>query len=281
METHDTSKWKKGSYQCTLADSLLKIINQWKLDREESWAVEGGVENISEEIAERIDSEKLLTKAEVFEIIENMADSVIATSKDLGQCQSRKKKVGDWINIFGLANDMHKYSEEHFEMFLARNMTEKLSSAAVRMMSLDGVMFSLDHLVLSPDVTNFLRLVIRTYIWGFDGECIILCCSAMEKAFANKVTYEMCEKQFGERLGKLQEFSLIGRIKIAKQEGLINERIAKEANEIRLRANAVLRNDPRLVEKVENTIHNTIEVISAITKGYDPRGKWWFERLLK
>jgi len=73
-------------------------------------------------------------------------------------------------------------------------------------------------------------------------------------------------------LGKRQNYSLEDRIVVAKQESILNDEIAKIATDIRQRGNKVIHEDPKLIEKVRETIKGAIRVISVVTSGVDPFG---------
>src|SRR4030042_2827491 len=135
-------------------------------------------------------------------------------------------------------------------------------------MSLENEIYITGKIHLTPTVKDFLRLVMRSYLWGFDTESVILCRSAMEKAFENRVTYEMCEKYFGPPHGG--DYSLQARVIVAKREGMLNDEIAEIATKIRLRGNTALHRDPNATKNIYETITDTIRVISVITDGYDP-----------
>jgi hypothetical protein len=91
----------------------------------------------------------------------------------------------------------------------------------------------------------------------------------MEMAIKDKVSFEMCEKRFGKRRKNQQDYSLVDRIAVAKQEGLFDDEIAQIATNIRLRGNVVLHNDPNVKEKVTQTILETVRVIKIVTSGKD------------
>jgi len=261
MERNIRHNWGRGTYRYPLRYSLERVINQWKSDRQESWA-----KGISEDIKDIIDDveflldKRPLKKGEIFEIIEKCADAAIAASNNFDPMEFAADNYG--------SPGLIRYTIERLEAYFAENLIEKIEEAAKRLMSLENDLYYVRTIRLTPAVKDFLRLVRRSYLWGFDTECVILCRSAMEKALENRVTYEICEKYFGPPRGG--GYSLQDRIIAAKQEGILNDETAEIATNIRLRGNTALHEDPNATKDIYGTITDTIRAISVITDGFDP-----------
>ncbi len=272
MKDDHKNDWKQGSYKYPLKGSLQAVIDQWKDDRVESWTKPGvpeDIQNIIDDLEENFTSDRPFTKEEILEMVEELAEGVKVASQKLAKSKALQK-FGGQISHFYENTDLFRYVEEHLEAYLANDAVEEIRDAAIRLMSLEMELSVIENLILNQAVTDFLRLVTRCYTWGFYAECIIVCRSAMEKAIQDKVNYEMCEKQLGRRLGKRQNYSLEDRIVVAKQESILNDEIAKIATDIRQRGNKVIHEDPKLIEKVRETIKGAIRVISVVTSGVDP-----------
>jgi hypothetical protein len=261
MERNIKHNWGQETYRYPLRYSLERVIDQWKSDRQESWA-----KGISEDINDIIDDvefsldKRQFKKEEIFEIIEKCADAAIAASNNFDPLE---------FNAYYYASPgLIRYTIERLEAYFAENLVEKIEEAAKRLMSLEDDLYHVRKIRLTPAVKDFLLLVRRSYLWGFDTESVILCRSAMEKALENRVTYEICEKYFGPPHGG--GYSLQDRIIAAKREGILNDETAEIAEKIRLRGNTALHKDPNATKDIYGTIRDTIRVISVITDGFDP-----------
>jgi hypothetical protein len=261
MERDIRHNWGQGTYRYPLRYSLERAINQWKSDRQESWT-KGIPENIKD-IIDDIEAslgERPLKKEEIFEIIEKCVEAAIATSNNFDPMEF----VANNYASPGLI----RYAMERLEAYFAENSIEKIEEAASRLMSLENELYITGNLHLTPAVKDFLQLVMRSYLWGFDAECIILCRSAMENAIKNRVTDDMCEKHLGP--STREHYSLPDRIFAAKREGILNDEITKIATSIKWRGDTTVHKDPNATKNIYGTITDTIRVISVITDGYDP-----------
>jgi len=257
MERGFKHNWGQGTYKYPLGDSLKIAINQWKDNRQESWAksgIPGNIKNIIENLEETFGG-RPLKKKEVFKIVEEFAEAVIATNKNLVNSRNLTEFERGLINYFYEETDLFRYTEEHLEVYLAENAIEKIEKATRRLMSLEWELYTIKNLHLIPAVTDFLQLVTRSYIWGFDTECTILCRSAMEQAIENRVG---------------SGYRLVDLINVAKKKGVINNDIADIAHKIREKANKILHRDPNVTEDALGTIKETVRVISVVTGGHDP-----------
>jgi len=267
MEDGHKDDWKQRSYKYPLKVSLQAVIDRWKNDRVESWTKLGvpkDIQNIIDDLEEDFDSDRPFTKEEIFEMIEKLTKALKTVYKHPAKADSLNDFETVDLNLFDNTIELFKYTKESLEACLAESAIDKVAEGAQRMLLFIDLFF-IRGINLSQAVIDFLRLVTRCYIWGFDAECIVLCRSAMEKAIKDKL---MCEK----RLGKKQYYTLKHRIEVAKREGLIDDNIAKIADGIRDRGNTVVHKDPKATKLVSQTIHETIRVISVVTGEHDPFG---------
>jgi len=253
MERGLRHKWGQGAYRYHLGDSLKIAINKWKNDRQESWAKLGiprNIKNIIGNLEEEFRGRRL-EKEEIFEIVEKFAEAVMAASKTLAPVEFER----DLINYFYEETDLFRYAEERLEAYLAEDAIEKIEEAARRLTSLDYELYIIGKLHPTQAITDFLQLVMSSYIWGFDTECIILCRSAMENAIKNRVG---------------SGYRLVDLINVAKQEGILNDEIAKIATSIKDRGNTAVHEDPNSTKDIRKTIKETVRVISVVADEHDP-----------
>jgi hypothetical protein len=259
MERDIRHNWGQDTYRYPLRYSLERAINQWKSDRQESWAkcIPENIKDIIDDI-EASSGGRPLKKEKIFEIIENCVKAAIAASNNFDPMEFEADNYA--------SPGLIRYTMERLEAYFAENLIEKIEEAAKRLMSLENDLYHVRKIRLTPAVKDFLRLIRRSYLWGFDTESVILCRSAMEKAIESKVTYDMCEKHLGRPGG----YTLEDRIAVAKQEGILNDEIAEIATNIRHRGNIALHRDPNATKDIYGTIKDTIRAISVITDGFDP-----------
>lgn len=280
MDIDIVNDWGEGTYRDSLKNHIKTAIERWENDRRNSWLRPEVPETITKVIDDLWEAfgGPPYEKQELFEMIEEYAQAIILTSNKPEKSEALGKIN---VNEFYDCVELFKYVEEHLAIHLAKSVINKINKAAERWACLEMSLGIMEECKMNKNIVDFLTRVTRSYVWGFDTECIILCRSAMDKAIKDKVTYEMYEN-FEKRFGKQKEgYVLFTRIKVAQQEGLIDEEIAKIAHAIRLRGNEVLHDDPKLTETVFKTIRDTIRVISIMTIGHDPYAPpEWFLNLL-
>lgn len=251
MENNLGNDRNKGHYEYSLIGYLESVLDLWQQDREVYWTEKGAQENLENSRAS-------------FEKVQKFAKALLETSEHPGESASLTKVFDDVdLKDFFDESMLIAYVKEHLEASLAWDGIAKVEEGAFRLLSLLNVLRSIENLTLSRPVTDFLKLVTRSYIWGFDTECVILCRSAMEMAIHDNVTDEMCESLLGSQRGY---YTLIDCIAVAKQECLINGDIAKIADKIRLRGNKTLHGDPTATKDILGTIKDTVLIIGAVTK---------------
>lgn len=269
MDIDIVNDWGEGTYRDSFKNHIKTAIDRWENDRRNSWLRQEVPETITKVIDDLWEAlgGPPYEKQELFVMIEELAQAIISTSNKPEKSGALGKFSG---HNFNESVELFKYVEEHLAIYLAKNFINKINKAADRLVSLEYSLTIMENFKMNKTIAKFLTLVTRSYVWGFDAECIILCRSAMEKAIEDKVTYEMCENILGKRYGKQQNYVLADRIMVAQKEGLIEKEIAKIANNIRVRGNKVLHDDPNLTKTVFKTITDTIRVISIMTTGHDP-----------
>ncbi len=109
---------------------------------------------------------------------------------------------------------------------------------------------------------RFLRHISRCFIWGFDAECVILCRGAMDTAFANAVSDEICDKH-GLRRASFGH-TLANRITAACMEGIIDKRTKSAAFRVNTPATEAAHRNPDGVLDVLGIVEDTMSVIQRL-----------------
>ena len=263
-------EWKEGSYQQPLEDCLLKALEQWRHDRSASWSNERGSNDILDRCENLSDVIQAFEKQEIFKAIERFTLCILASSPGVGD-SGPLTELGHDATDYYFCRDFIEYTKESVQAHLAERLIAKLREAASRQVDLAEMeTFLIEGLKLSKSAKEFLRLVWNTYAWGFDAPCIAFCRSAIEEVLRNKIDDDTCEKWLGKRRSRQQGFSLVDYVAVAQHEGLIKKELAEEADTIRLRANKVLHNEPKLTGKTEDSIRKTVRILCMIESGIDP-----------
>ena len=277
MQNDDQHDWKTGSYRYPLDTLVRDVIGQWRADRDSCLMNAPEVEEAVGIVANETDpiGGTPYSKADLLTGMEQFVESlmIVAMSPGAASCG-----IND--GIVGLTGFFPGEILDHVEESLQSQLTDKVvttaAEAAHRLLSLSHRLCQVDDLQLPASVGDFLRLVMRSYIWGFDTECIILCRSALEQALQKQVTYDMCVSRLGPRGVREHCYNFLDHLQVARKEGLLNDRLVKVADEIRERGDAVLHKDAKLTETVDDTIRGTVRVIYALTEGRDPQDlPWW------
>ena len=152
--------------------------------------------------------------------------------------------------------------------YLGERLFVDLLGQAVGMCE-DGARRLLDLLRLTivaapaKPTADFLRRVSRCYLWGFDAECVILCRSALDTAFRERMSDEMCESGLEPTQ---RRFSLADWIKAAFKKKLINYDEKEAAFSVKERGDKAVHYDPRATQDICGTVVLTLTVLKAITQ---------------
>lgn len=150
---------------------------------------------------------------------------------------------------------------------LAWDGVSSMRKGALRILELWG--FLLD---IQPDTRTlpFLRRVGRCFIWGFDPECIIVCRGALDTAFRDAVSDDICKSIFPDREPEDGEFGLANRIVAAYKTQLIDKSTKKIAFSVKMRGDKAVHDDPNASKDVAGTIKDTIIVLKELERGTCP-----------
>ncbi len=142
-------------------------------------------------------------------------------------------------------------------------------AAADGLRSRVGRIFVLEQLVQQlrrdsalPDETiQFLALVGRTFVWGFDAECVIVCRGAIDTAFRDKVPISLLESR--RKKDPNRDYGLQDRIEAACPH-LISEQLRKDAHTVRCRGDKAIHFSPNATRDVLGTIRLALSVIDCL-----------------
>lgn len=100
----------------------------------------------------------------------------------------------------------------------------------------------------STKTQKYLSCLARCYVSGFDRECLILCRSVIDTAFRDTIASGM---------------TLEERISAAFEQGVIDQRIRRNADNIRLRGNKAVHGDD-IAAPIWETLCMTVEVVDGL-----------------
>lgn len=148
---------------------------------------------------------------------------------------------------------------ERFVMELTRDAIRRIGSGSVRMLELSQLLVAANP----PEPTlSYLRRISACFIWGFDPECIILCRSALDTAFREKVSDGICEQVFG--AFEEYDFGLKARVIAAHRTGMISDGIRDTAVRVKDRGDKAVHYDPDATKDVWGTVRDTMRVLKAL-----------------
>lgn len=145
---------------------------------------------------------------------------------------------------------------------LAWDGVGSIREGALRTLKLWGLLVDLQP---SGSTLSFLQRVGRCFIWGFDPECIIVCRGAIDTAFRDAVSDDVCMSIYPDRKAGDKEFGLANRIVAAYKTKLIDKPTKKLAFEVKNRGDKAVHHDPYATKDVTRTIKDTIIVLKKLT----------------
>lgn len=275
MESSNEHDWRVGSYRYPLETLLKETIEQWREDRNASLPDNPHLRKAFDELADSFSLTESYTMTQWLQEIEQSVGSLLRTSETLGRGDnvSESEVATAYMSLSALRGDNHGnlrecMTENLVMQFMARALM-KSAGAAERLILLTDSLMIIQRLQLPTPLGDFVQLVARSYVWGFDAECIAMCRSALEQALRKRVTYDMCEGQLGER-NRGEDYSFSDRICVAKKEGLLSEELAKTVDDVRLRGNKIVHDDVNLTQKIDEVFRGTFIVIYALETGRHP-----------
>jgi hypothetical protein len=146
----------------------------------------------------------------------------------------------------------------------ARDAADGLRDRVRRIFQLEELVEQLRRDSSLPQATmEFLALIGRTFVWGFDAECVIVCRGAIDTAFREKVPVALIETR--RHKAEHQDYGLQDRIEAACPT-LINEEIRKSAEVVKCRGDKAIHFDPHATQDALGTIRLALKVIDRLAE---------------
>ncbi len=291
--TEDDMKDEKdlSAYQFDLDIQIEATIQTYEEDREQFWQQtndhEIAVAKVAFSQAETI-AEALLKSADTLLPHDKLPDSLselgVVQKTFLEDVATYRTKILQAYKEHGLSPlpaDMLYHLEmvgrppdgplklvwERLCIKLAWDGVGSIREGALRILKLWGLLVDLQP---SERTLSFLQRVGRCFIWGFDPECIIVCRGAMDTAFRDAVSDDVCMSIYPDRKPKDREFGLANRIVAAYKTQLIDKSTKKLAFSVKMRGDEAVHHDPHATKDVTGTIKDTIIVLKELECGTCP-----------
>jgi len=150
---------------------------------------------------------------------------------------------------------------------LAWDGVGSIREGTLRILKLWGLLVDLQP---SRSTLSFLQRVGRCFIWGFDPECIIVCRGAIDTAFRDAVSDDVCMSIYPDRKAGDRKFGLANRIVAAYEKKLIDKSTKKLAFGVKNHGDEAVHHDPYAIKDVTRTIKETIIVLKKLECGICP-----------
>lgn len=284
---------KPHGYRWDLDHQLLTIIDNFEEGRIEHWGKDTydpelvgkrsafeDIEKFATELLKGSDTliyddyEKMTEPYELMEQrqeflnpIDGLRDMWIEQAKthglDIGEIMSMLKRMSNWHddNEERPDDDSHlKILWERLIIDLARDAIEnKLIKGTNRLLRLVDLFMQEKP---QGQTVDFLRRISRCYIWGFDPECVILCRSALDTAFKDKIHDKICKKY--RRPAARYGYTLAQRINAAEKENMISSDRAKKARAVNGVATETVHDQPDITRDSLKFVKMTLAVIQQL-----------------
>jgi len=122
---------------------------------------------------------------------------------------------------------------------------------------------------LPPASKQFLALVGRSFVYGFDAECVIVCRGVIDTAFQEKVPLALLKSR---RTKRKDRYGLQDRIEAAFPD-LLDKRTKEDAHAVRLKGDRAIHYDPHATRDVIGTIRQTLHVVNRLGELPDAPGE--------
>ena len=231
----------EGDYESSIICSIEGAI--------ESWEGENEFESFDEPLYEQV--KEFCNTFVTASSKPDKADSLLALFRELKQAfeQSEEYSGPDFI--------------EFIEFELAKISVGMIASASANLWDLFAVLTQIQKAPIQEIPLNYLRRVLRCYIWGLKPECIILCRSVVEVAIDEKIPDRMCAKFCDPNK---PNYTLADKLKTIEKSGLFDKEFMRILNEIRLRGNKCVHGDMDAVKDVKGTVKDTCKALILISE---------------
>ena len=217
--------------------------------------------------------------SEITRSAERIADAIMKCAEDIGG----KGAFASLIDVLDAEEPDKKGNSnklfylvvmEALEEALAQRVIEAVGCARKRIIDLLSTSKEEGAIKRARD---FLRRVSRTYLLGFDTECIVMCRSALEAQFDAEISNDDCIPVPSRPLNASDKgqplFDLHNKIKVAAKLGRITPEIESFAHKVRKAANAVVHQKPAPPCDAITIVKYTVAVIMALGNYRKDTGK--------
>lgn len=200
---------------------------------------------------------------------DKIADAIMKCVEDIGADSTFAKlievlddeepKISD-----GVEKIRYVVLMEAIEEALARRVIEALVCAKERIIKLLQISKKVEG---SVRVRDFLSRVSRTYLLGFDPECIVMCRGALEAQFDAEISNDDCICKLKRTVNASHEkptFDLRKKIEVALTLGKITPDIGNSAHKVRKAGNKVVHRSPASDCDATTILKHTVAVIKAL-----------------
>jgi hypothetical protein len=284
-----------GFYRYDLDQQLSTLIGEYRQDREQYWENRLGKEEWSRTLEMQRSADDLANQimkhAELLvspsaagivkgfrQVVEEYRQRLAESAEQLCrkgrnkfpaefQAEWRKLVHRELVTSWSLKDADSSLEADSPLRLLWERFCADLASEAIEFRVPDGArrLLLLMDLVTEASPTEqtalFLRHVSRCYVWGFDSECVILCRGAIDTAFRDAVSDELCETR---RERPRHGFGLQDRIEAALPT-LIDKAVYEAANRVNVRGSSAIHYDPEGCKDVLGTIGDTLRIISRLS----------------
>ncbi len=154
---------------------------------------------------------------------------------------------------------------EALEETLSKRAIEAVAHARERIINL---LQASKKVGISARARDFLHRVSRSYLFGFDPECIVMCRSALEAQFDAEISNDDCICVLKKPLNASDKgqpfFDLYDKIEVAGKLGRITPNIKSFAHKVRKAANVVVHQKPATPYEAITIVKYTVAVIMAL-----------------
>jgi hypothetical protein len=142
-----------------------------------------------------------------------------------------------------------------------------MRARVARMFQLEELIEDIRHDSLIPGPTQqFLALVARTFVWGFDAECVIVCRGVIDTMFRDKVPQKLLESRT--KPDRFGEYKLAQRIEAAYPT-IITIDVKLAAERVNCRGSKAVHGEPHLTQDVVGTVRDALLVVDELAKHPD------------
>ena len=210
-----------------LSSNLALVIENYEVDREAYWD-DGGVNKILLELVDRYAKHLVAASLQAFD--ETGSSARLLSALD-------EPEVGAL--------------SERIEIDLAQDAVDRLPEGTERCLRLARWVVAAQP---NERVVRFLNRLGRSYVFGFGPECVILCRAVIEAAVEDTL----------EARGEAVQGNLSRKLAHAREKGLLQADAFREANQIRIRGNKAVHDDPTVTTDIDGTLQSTMLVLKQL-----------------